>query len=121
MLKFSSVANKLVPTLYLTTHLEELLGNASTLIIPPLKKNTTMLEYTNSIKQLIKERMDVIQNRLKYRNDYTSSLLSALPLTLIEYDNKNFSKATFLMKHLDSSVLIHINICKLLICAYKCD
>lgn len=108
ILHLKSSGKRLIPSLRLSTPLEDILGKSLTLMIPPLKKYTTLLEYINTVTKLINDTIDIIRDRINYRNKYFSDLLSELSLEVIEYDNENFTSGSFHV--LDSEFPCYMNV-----------
>lgn len=115
MLKISIIGARMQPALSLSPRLEQTLGNASTLLIPPIQKFNGLVEYIPAIQKLIDERVEVIENRFKFRKEYISNLLSLRGLSVVEYDNINFSQIVFLTETSDFYCLVDIELRKLVI------
>lgn len=108
ILQLKTSGKKLIPSLHLSAPLEEILGKSSTLMIPSLKKKTALLEYVNTVKQMINDTLNIIQNKIKYRNEYISNLLSELTLDVVEYDSESFTNGTFRLVDSELPCFIHI-------------
>lgn len=106
------MGTRMLSALYLSPRLEQTLGNASTLLIPPLQKYNSLVDYIPAIQKLIDERVQVIENRFKFQKEYVSHILSLRGLSIVEYDNINFSQIVFLIENNDFYCLVDIELRK---------
>ncbi|KAK5649325.1 hypothetical protein RI129_000354 [Pyrocoelia pectoralis] len=102
--------SKVQNNLQLSPHLEQTIGSASKLRIPIYKKETTLEAYVADITKLLKDRVEQIANHHKMKSEFITALVARCGLSMVEYDNLLFSKATLLFDHNNVYALVTITL-----------
>lgn len=112
MLRISYMNQKVQTNVWLTQHLEEVIGNTKLLRLPTCTKDMSLLEYIPAVKKVIHEKLSTISTNYKLRNQFVSTMLAYQGRSIIEYDNVTFSKMTLLLEAQENNCLVIIQLGK---------
>ncbi|XP_057335370.1 BRISC and BRCA1-A complex member 2-like isoform X1 [Microplitis mediator] len=101
---------RVVPLLYLSTSLEDVLGNSNTLHLPPFQPAKNLMKYVQEIKKLITDKMNAVIENFEKKRDFVTTALVLQGASIMEYDALDFSFITLLLNHNDFHFFLHISL-----------
>lgn len=110
VLKITFLPSRILSNLTLSPRLEQHLGNSQTLHIPSYYKESSLIDYVSNIETLLKGRIKEIETHFKLKSKFISTLLSKQGLSVIEYDNVQFSYAALLLEVEEFYCLVNITV-----------
>ncbi|XP_008545987.2 BRISC and BRCA1-A complex member 2 isoform X2 [Microplitis demolitor] len=102
--------SRIVPLLYLSTSLEDVLGNSNTLHLPPFQPMKHLMTYVQEIKKLITDKMNAVIENFEKKREFITMALVLQGASVIEYDALDFSFITLLLNHNDFHFFLHIHL-----------
>ncbi|XP_051165413.1 BRISC and BRCA1-A complex member 2-like [Leptopilina boulardi] len=102
--------SNIVPSLFLTKTIENILGNQENLTIPPYPPNELLIVYVPTIVAFLKDKVEALILNCKKKCDFIATLLTVLRGSMIEYDALEFNQATFLVEKKDFHFFIHFRV-----------
>lgn len=98
--------------LQLSPYLDQVLGSANTLLVPKFFKQTSLVDYVNSIKKLCQKHIKQIEENYKCKKEFITCLCTNHAKSMIEFDSETFSKAQFLCQMEDYHCMVHLELGK---------
>lgn len=102
----------------ITTHflpspwLQRMIKGPPKLQFPAYNKDLNLGDYVENVINALTGRIKSIENHHKLKNEYITHLVSLRGLSMVEYDNIKFTKATFLCEVEDFYCLVCVTLSK---------
>ncbi|XP_074113902.1 BRISC and BRCA1-A complex member 2 isoform X2 [Cotesia typhae] len=107
---FNAPLNRIVPILYLSVRLEDILGNSNTLHLPPLMTTKSLSKYVPEIKKLITDKINSVIENYEKKRGFIATAIVMYGGSVVEYDSTDFSFISLLNKHNDFFFFLHIKL-----------
>lgn len=94
----SPECSKVVPQLYLSPRIEDVLGDSSVMRIPSYLAGGCLLDYVPSVCDMLKNKVEQVVHVYEKRRDYVQTFLSVFGRSVVEYDSEAFTHINFLFE-----------------------
>ncbi|KAH0552410.1 BRISC and BRCA1-A complex member 2-like isoform X2 [Cotesia glomerata] len=102
--------SRIVPMLYLSAGLEDVLGNSNSLHLPPLTATKNLSKYVPEIKKLISDKINSVIDNFEKKQGFIAAAIIMYGGSIVEYDSTDFSFISLLHKHNDFYFFLHIKL-----------
>ncbi|XP_031833265.1 BRISC and BRCA1-A complex member 2 [Nomia melanderi] len=102
--------NRIIPQLYFSKSLEQILGGTSALHLPHYPADKCLTDYILEIKMYIAEKIKPLVQSLEKRRLFVTTVLALQPGSLIEFDATDYRYITLLLERQDFSYMLHFRL-----------
>ncbi|CAL7934392.1 unnamed protein product [Xylocopa violacea] len=102
--------NRIIPQLYFSKSLEEILGRTDTLSIPPFPPDQYLLNYVQRIKKYISDKINSVVQKLERKREYLAAFVSLKRNCSLEFDAINSSYMSALLSENDFYFVLNIQL-----------
>ncbi|XP_066597334.1 BRISC and BRCA1-A complex member 2-like [Prorops nasuta] len=102
--------DRIVPQLYLSKTLEEVLGGSNSLHIPPFPPNKYLMNYVPEIKKYLNEKINNVVSTYEKKKNFVAAFIALQRGSIIEYDALKFSQIVVLLEYRDFHFLVYCHL-----------